>query len=61
MKDWICMLLTNNEKEKVIQKLIDFLEHLKSLKPLRDAGIGALSAKVRLLGSLPHHMSGPAG
>ena len=33
------LYVANNEKEKVIPKFTDFLQHLKSLKPLRDAGI----------------------
>jgi hypothetical protein len=31
--------VANDEKEKVIQDFTDFLQHLKTLKPLRDAGI----------------------
>ena len=33
------LYVANNQREKVIPKFTDFLEHLKSLKPLRDAGI----------------------
>jgi hypothetical protein len=29
----------NDEKERVIQEFTNFLQHLKTLKPLRDAGI----------------------
>ena len=32
------LYVAKNEKDKVIQKFTDFLEHLKSLKPLREAG-----------------------
>jgi hypothetical protein len=33
------LYVANNEKEKVIQNFVRFLEHLKALKPLQDAGI----------------------
>ena len=33
------LCLANDEREKVIQEFTDFLQHLKTLKPLRDAGI----------------------
>jgi hypothetical protein len=37
--DSLHLYVANDEKEKVIQKFTDFLQHLKTLKPLRDAGI----------------------
>jgi hypothetical protein len=33
------LYVANDQKEKVIQEFTDFLQHLKSLKSLRDAGI----------------------
>jgi hypothetical protein len=33
------LYVANNEKEKMVQEFTHFLEHLKSLKSLRDAGI----------------------
>jgi hypothetical protein len=37
--NWLDLYVANDEKEQVIQKFIDFLTHLKSLNPLRHAGI----------------------
>jgi hypothetical protein len=37
--NFLDLYVAKNEKEKVIRKFTDFLQHLKSLKPLRDAGI----------------------
>jgi hypothetical protein len=37
--DSLHLYVANDEKEKVIQKFTDFVQHLKTLKPLRDAGI----------------------
>jgi hypothetical protein len=33
------LFVANDEKERVIQKFTNFLQHLKTLKSLRDAGI----------------------
>jgi hypothetical protein len=37
--DSLDLYVGNDEKEKVIQEFTDFLQHLKALKSLRDAGI----------------------
>jgi hypothetical protein len=37
--DSLNIYVANDEKEKVLQEFTNFLQHLKTLKPLRDAGI----------------------
>ena len=37
--DSLHLYVANDEKEKVVQEFTDSLQHLKTLKPLRDAGI----------------------
>ena len=37
--DSLHLYVSNDEKEKVVQEFTAFLQHLKTLKPLRDAGI----------------------